>query len=268
MNVKLDEHRRLVLTLIIAAAAVSARAQEPGREPKAGSGSLRFEVASVRPTDAATRISRTNAPGRFRVTGFGLVRLLSMAYGIGTTRIVAPEWTLRARFDIDATMPAGATSAHEAELLRRLLEERFSVRARREVRSIDILSLVRTRTDGRLGPQLVQVQRDCAAEPKLCFRKEAPGEATFRGVRWEQIKLAAFLEEFLNAVVVDQTGLSGQFDLTLAWQPGLPADAGNDRDQRPIIQTALPEQLGLKLEKRRGETEVLVIDQISMPSPN
>ena len=181
-----------------------------------------------------------------------------------------PDWARRARFDIDATMPADATQAQRLEMLRGLLEDRFSVRATREVRSMPVLALLRFRDDG-LGPQLQRVQRDCAQVAReglsMCNWTEASGLRIARGLTWDKIPLAESVESYLKTPVIDRTKLSGQFDLRLEWQEGL-AEAP-DQSQRPAsLEGALREQLGLKLERVRDDVQVLVIERISMPSPN
>jgi len=87
-------------------------------------------------------------------------------------------------------------------------------------------------------------------------------------------ELAVVLSRIVQRVVIDQTGLTGTFDLDLNWTPdrtppnapaGVSADA--DRDA-PSIFTALKEQLGLKLESAKRPVEVLVIDHVERPTPN
>jgi uncharacterized protein (TIGR03435 family) len=74
----------------------------------------------------------------------------------------------------------------------------------------------------------------------------------------------------LDRIVIDSTGLSGLYDVDLEWgvnsaAPIPPAPASNDA---PSIFTAVQEQLGLKLEPRRGPGDVLVIDRIERPTPD
>jgi uncharacterized protein (TIGR03435 family) len=69
--------------------------------------------------------------------------------------------------------------------------------------------------------------------------------------------------------VQDQTGLKGVFDFKLNWEPETPTI---DADREPATSahaptgaslfTAIQEQLGLRLEARKGPVEVLVIDHI------
>jgi len=62
--------------------------------------------------------------------------------------------------------------------------------------------------------------------------------------------------------VLDDTGLTGKYDWPLEWSPD-PEDA-----TRPFLFTALPEQVGVKLETPKGPVDVVVIDHINRPSEN
>jgi uncharacterized protein (TIGR03435 family) len=76
-------------------------------------------------------------------------------------------------------------------------------------------------------------------------------------------------------MVVDRTGLAGNFDIELTWTPEqMPQDVERPLGLPPIdpngasIFTAVQEQLGLKLESARGPVEVLVIDSVEQPTPD
>ena len=87
-------------------------------------------------------------------------------------------------------------------------------------------------------------------------------------------QLANALSPFVNRIVLDQTGLSGGFDLDLQWTPdrrgrGAPAAdvpvTGDDGDRLPVF-TAVQEQLGLRLEPMNAQVDVLVIDHVEPPA--
>jgi uncharacterized protein (TIGR03435 family) len=81
--------------------------------------------------------------------------------------------------------------------------------------------------------------------------------------------LARELAQVLGRVVLNETGLSGRYDLSLRWSPDdAAASSPVSPDMPPSIFTAIQEQLGLKLESTKGPVPVLVIDKIEMPSPN
>jgi uncharacterized protein (TIGR03435 family) len=70
--------------------------------------------------------------------------------------------------------------------------------------------------------------------------------------------LATLLSRFEREIVVDQTGISGPFEVKLDWSPD--DGTANDVTSGPSIYTAVQEQLGLRLESRKGPLDVLVID--------
>ena len=67
-------------------------------------------------------------------------------------------------------------------------------------------------------------------------------------------------------VVVDKTGLAGNYDVTLRYMPQ--PSQNPPPDEPPSIFTAVEEQLGLKLQADRAMLKTLVIDRIERPSEN
>jgi bla regulator protein blaR1 len=79
--------------------------------------------------------------------------------------------------------------------------------------------------------------------------------------------------EIGNRVVVDKTGLKGNYDFVLngiQWElAAIPGATPTAPDDSTIsIFTALQEQLGLKLIPAKAAVEVLVIDHAEQPSAN
>jgi uncharacterized protein (TIGR03435 family) len=74
-----------------------------------------------------------------------------------------------------------------------------------------------------------------------------------------------------QGTVVDETGLSGGFDIELNWLPdtgAVPADGPLPAGDGVSIFTVVQEQLGLKLEPKLGPVDVLVIDHVEKPTPD
>ena len=84
--------------------------------------------------------------------------------------------------------------------------------------------------------------------------------------------LATLLSRFERQTVVDQTGLEGDYQVSLEWSPenlSTQQDPNAPPAERPSLSTAVSEQLGLKLESRRGPLEVLVVESASrVPEEN
>ena len=90
--------------------------------------------------------------------------------------------------------------------------------------------------------------------------------------------LASMLSGLLNRPVYDRTDLTGSFDFQIEYTPDqmpqippgatLPPGLTLPSPDGPSLNTALAEQLGLKLEATRGPVEVLVIDSVEQPTPD
>lgn len=260
-----------------------------------------FEVASVKvDTFSPPGMSiRTLPGGRFIARNVPLNVLIRRAYGLQTYQIVGgPSWIVSDRFDIEAKAPgAPATDAHLVVLmLRTLLADRFHFRGHAETRELPTYSLVKARTNERLGPALRSSTIDCSAEapsrtPSNAARQlsapppKSEGQCDLRvgggpngntlAVRGVSIaKFAEYLQPYVRRMIVDKTQLKGTFDIELDFfmdpaVAGLPAPAGPPVvSDSPSLFEALEKQLGLKLEPHRGPVAVLVVDNAEQPSEN
>jgi uncharacterized protein (TIGR03435 family) len=87
--------------------------------------------------------------------------------------------------------------------------------------------------------------------------------------------LISLLAQELGHPVIDDTGLTGKYDLTLDWasqntasSSAVSDDTGAVSDAPASIFTAVQEQLGLKLEVRKGPVTYVVIDHLEKPTAN
>jgi uncharacterized protein (TIGR03435 family) len=82
-------------------------------------------------------------------------------------------------------------------------------------------------------------------------------------------QLAPLISLAVGRPVVDRTGITGNYDIELRFNPatGAPGSELTNPDA-PSLFTALEEQLGLKLDAQREVVDVLVIDRIDRPTAN
>ena len=246
-----------------------------------------FEAASIRLTkEPGVGNNRRLPGGRFVVTRMPLRGLLRIAYGNATIfrpndQIVgAPGWVDSDRFDIEAKAAEefkpdadGVVREHLA-MLRTLLEEKFKIKARLEQRELNIYALVRLRED-RFGPQFAESKTDCSAgapPPPNGVKCGVTGLGPGKGNAFVAMPMAALvtwlnISPAVDRIVYDKTALKGSYDFTMYFAPPFilgPSGAvpNPDVDSGPTVFTALQEQLGLKLEPRKGPVDVLVIDHI------
>jgi uncharacterized protein (TIGR03435 family) len=296
LGLKLDSVRAPVEVLVIeraeplAAAAPAAKAT-----PQAASAQPAFEVVSIRRNTSTTTAPTSRVEGgRYVSSNLALQFLIADAYRMPARLIVGgPDWIrsppgpLRAneiRFDIVANVPPETPAARIPLMLRTLLAERFKLAAHAETQKQEAYALVHAREDKRRGPQLTpstqQCQTEIAAGPlrapvtrvtedgkPVCGMMLSP--MAIRGGGLTMTFLANALATYTGRLVVDRTGLEGPFDFELTYAPaGRGATPPSPSDDRPSIFTAVQDQLGLKLEPSLADVQVLVIDQVSMPTDN
>jgi hypothetical protein len=72
----------------------------------------------------------------------------------------------------------------------------------------------------------------------------------------------------MQTPVIDGTGLTGTYEVDFVWAPARSGPGGAAAAEVVSIFSALPEQLGLKLQPRRQRKEVVMIDSVSPLIPN
>jgi bla regulator protein BlaR1 len=252
----------------------------------------RFEVVSIKPSDPSAQLRLGMIPGRIDLVGASVRMVAAMVLPL--RRVFGwPDGIDAERYTISAKMPDGAPLAAQQVAIRNLLKDRFKLVTHQETRELPIYNLVLARSDGRLGPALKESSAECQAvvrEYVQAVRQGAPTQAppaavarcvsSQPGIGMFSMKgtslgaLVNVLPQFVERQVIDRTGLTGIYDLTLKWTPeaipsllGLPQAPLPPADpDAPNIFTAVQEQLGLKLEAGRGPVEVIVIDHIEKPT--
>jgi uncharacterized protein (TIGR03435 family) len=258
----------------------------------------KFDVATIKPAAPGARgtIIRPMPGGRVNASNITLKDLIQIAYELQPFQISGgPPWLDSAHYDVEAKPDTPGNGGDWRPMLQTLLTERFQLTFHRETRELPMFALVQSRKDGKLAGGMTESKEggctplDPAKPPPL----PQPGKPVapscgnillFRstvGLRLDAAsapiaRLAPTLSRLLGRPVVDETGVTGNFDMKMEWTPDgtevafmpsdtpkPPADAAG-----PSIFAALPEQLGLKLEPKKGPAEVFVIDHAEKPSEN
>jgi len=262
----------------------------------------RFEVASIKLNKSGggpVRI-QTSPGGRFTAINMTLKGLVQFAYRVQSFQVTGgPDWMDSDRFDVVAKGDEkdDAFSGDQRGrptitqlMLRALLADRFKLAVRNEPRDQQTYALILARADGRLGSDLRRSTTDCAEVNPQALDKARAGDrsAVTCGIRMglgtmtmggaTLSQLATTLSGLMDRSVVDRTGLEGTFDGSLKWTPdqstpGLAvkagfAPAGLVDPNGPSLFTAVQEQMGLKLDSRKGPVDVVVIDRAERPVEN
>jgi uncharacterized protein (TIGR03435 family) len=246
---------RLFLSALLLFCIPQAFAEHPSTSPS-------FEVASIRAApqaDPKTGSWSIPGSGRFTATHVSLVLLVQLAYGIDNSQIAnKPGWLESDLYDIVAKPEDGIhlTRDELKPRLQNLLHQRFHLVTHMEMRSSRGYALVVAKG----GPRLTSTKRDHFPG----FRIHV-GSGDMRGFNWSMPQLAKYLTPAAGFPVVDQTGITGNYDISFSYNPE--TDAGDST--LPPLDAALKEATGLFLKPQKVSVETIVIDSVNkVPTEN
>ncbi len=260
---------RLGFCLVVASSAFLCG--QDGQSSGSQTSALRFEVASIRPTDPKNHQGsywRTTPAGDIYVHSVPLLALIVSAYGLQDFQVLGyPNWVRSDSFDVEAKSgeePAakadqGGFNARVQTRLRTLLAERCQLVVRRSAKS----QLAWVLTVDRRGLKMPSAERD--PEPTNFH------PSSFTAGAMTMPELSTALSRIMQSVVVDQTGLSGAYKIDLKWSrpsEALAKAAAAPGPDVPDMPGALREQLGLSLTRRDAMVDVLIVEGIQKPSSN
>jgi len=282
-----------------------------------------FEVASIKqsaPLDpqkilsGQQRVGMKADAGRVDIENWSIFELLNAAYKVSPTRLTGPGWGgfspfTATRFDIHATFPPGATQDDVPEMLQSLLAERWKLAFHNEQKEQQVLALLVGKDGPKLQPSPAETPGDAAnntnrPDPIQVSGDPLKGGLTIRGAgqtgamkvsatpdgmihmtaeRLTMAQLADSLMQIVGRPVVDQTGLTGNYQVAFELSqadvlaaaraaglqlPGAPGAAGagpaggaaDPSGGTSAYQTV--EKMGLKLESRKAAVDYIVIDRL------
>lgn len=227
----------------------------------AGAQTAAFDAASVKPTPPESNDQRIEFQpgGRFRATNITLKGLLRTAYDVRGFQISGgPTWLDAHRFDVEAKALGDPRPAEVRVMIQALLAERFHLKVKRESRKQPVYWLVAAKN----GPK---IQRAKDESRVFEVRKGSLHTRTTLGA------LANVFSNWLDRLVLDRTGLEGTYEVNMEWIPEeTTSPEAPEIASRPAASlfSAVREQLGLKLEARKGPVEMLVVEGAEKPDGN
>ncbi len=302
-----------------------------------------FEVASVKPSAPpggsagmvrmmmGSRFGPGTAdPTRWACDNCPVSMLLTQAYNLKRFQITGPAWMDNERFDIAARVAEGATKDDLRLMQKSLLEERFGLKARLELKEMQVMELVVAKNGPKfkestttpadpskplgMGGGPLQMKMGADGFPDLPKDRTMTfvmnGNAKHQAVAEDMTQFVAFLSAQLDKPVTDSTGLTAKYDYTMTYAaiagrgpgggggggggpmmmmmmtrgpgpggPGGPGAGPGGGDHSPIegvdveaappLQKAVQDQLGLRLEAKKGMADMLFIDQLEkVPTEN
>ncbi|HEU5023246.1 MAG TPA: TIGR03435 family protein [Bryobacteraceae bacterium] len=223
-----------------------------------------FEAASVRylPPPAGSRISTGGGPGtsdpeRWVRSNVTLGSLLVQAFGVQGRLLEMPDWATAERYEVIAKVPAGASKADIAPMLRALLTERFHMAWHRDHRTMRVYEMRRVSGAPALSPA------ESAADSFSVNDSGSNRVIVAKGISLAD--LAGYFSGQMDRPLIDQTGLSRVFDVELRY-PKAEAEAESGGY---ALRMAARDQLGIEFRSGASAVNVIVVDSIDRsPTPN
>jgi len=233
-----------------------------------------FEAAAIKINSSGRPGSGISLyPARIKIINSTLKFCVEVAWNVKDFQVSgATGWMDADRYDIDAVAANPFTREESRKMLQALLSDRFGVVVHSETQDKPGYVLVPGRNGTKLPPPI--------EDPSVMFSRTPSGDRTLKATSVSMQRFAEALSTTLGAIVVDRTGIEGQYDVSFQWTPdpaneprllksGEPAPAPPaDAVPGPSIFTALQEKLGLRLESRKVPVEVIVIEHAHRPSEN
>ncbi len=228
-----------------------------------------FEVASVRVHQPPLHtIAGYKASGpRVTLEGYNVALLVMEAYGLrGRWQIEFAEFPgrddqLNVYYDIVAQASDGAGHSRDEfrTMLRGLLAERFQLAVHRGTKQMPVYAL----TVGARGPKFKESagEGECSVNVGVVTGGQS---YSFTRCGIEGV-VSTMGNGLVDRPVIDQTGLTGKYDLRFV---AAPANVRRGEELMDISPFSAVQDLGLKLQAQTAPMEIVVVDRFERPSGN
>jgi uncharacterized protein (TIGR03435 family) len=258
----LDAMRTVRLLIALAFLGSAAFAQPAATTPS-------FEVASVRPSQHTVGPDYNNqiayTPVGLTARNATLKRLIAEAWHLQLSQVIGPDWINRNEYDIEARAPEGTSSEQMVLMLKGLLADRFGLKLHSESRPMRAYVLLVAKGGPKIHP--VDPGAAIAPHPGSHFRGDM---RQFADLLTVQFSIPAPSDPSVPVIglgpqvpVLNETGLQGTYAFSVDIKPELNTDGFTAWSR------VLEDQLGLKIESRKGDVPVVVVDEAArIPTGN
>jgi uncharacterized protein (TIGR03435 family) len=228
-----------------------------------------FDVASVKPSQRVVGPDYNNqitySPSGITARNFTLRHLVAEAYHLQLNQVLGPSWLDHNEFDIDLRAERVVTREQMALMLRSLVGERFNLKRHSEMREMRLYELVIGKSGSKI--RMMNGGETIVGQGGFHFHGDLRQFADLLAVQFS-IPASDNPGEPARAsttqiLVVDKTGLPGIFDFSVEIHPELGTDMFRS------WQRARQDELGLRIESRKENVAVLVVDEAArIPTEN
>jgi uncharacterized protein (TIGR03435 family) len=225
-----------------------------------------FDVASVKESrlaktggEGSSRSRIEHSPTGLTMRNVSLTDCVMWAYRLDSFQVSVPGSLDSKAYDILAKISEPVPVSQLRLMLRQLLAERFKLNVHRDTKTLPVYALNVAKGGPKLPPALIDGDSHHIVER---LPRVEDGSFLFPESSMAEFAAKLSLLRGMDRPVMDQTGITGYFDITLKGAARAILDDGAS------LFTLVQEQLGLKLIPTKIEVEILIVDHAEKPTGN
>jgi len=237
-----------------------------------------FDVISVKPHKSGEDLMSIHwGQTDYRAENLTLKSMIANVYNVKVWLVFGmPSWAESMHWDINAKVSAPdvkimekLTPDQRREMIGAILKDRFGLIVHQESKAQPVFVMTAL-------PDVSKLKLSALPQSDEEHQQKGIVAGTWRLTRSSltatHMKLSTLADNLSGPVertIIDKTGLTGEYDITLQWTPEDRSNAGNDNgiggDTPPAIFQAMKDQLGLKLTPDKAPVMTIVVDKIVQP---
>jgi uncharacterized protein (TIGR03435 family) len=258
----------LPLTLSLATEDTLWHRAGPTLPPMAANADPSFDVATIKPAKLDEQHALFDLHARqFNATGMTATELIKVAYNVRGRQVLGgPPWLNDTRYDVVAEpdTPGLPSEDQTRSMVHKLLIERFHLVSHAGQQDYPVMAL----TLDPKGPP--PKPSDASVNPNGGISGHRDGDdivIQFSGAIHDL--LAWMMNTFQDKQLVDETGLTGNYDVTLRLA-GMAAaqNGGVSSDDYGNALVLAAQHAGFKLINKKAPLPTVIVDHIDLPTPN
>ena len=260
-------NQSLPLTLELATADTLWKPEGPAAlPPMAANADPSFEVAIIKPTGPDENNTLFDLHARkFASQHTSAKELIKIAYNVRGRQVLGgPSWLEETKFDVIAEpdTPGMPSEAQNRLMVHKLLNERFHLVSHTEQQPFPVLALT---LDPKATPPTPS-DPNFKGNSGMFGRRDGDDIVyQFSGTTIPQL-LAFVMNTFQDKQLVDETGLTGVYDITVRLVGLAQGPVSSDNFGNALVLAI--QHAGFKFVSKKGPLTVVVVEHIDLPTPN
>ena len=241
-----------------------------GPAPMAADADPAYEVATIKPAPPEEVHPSYDLQARdFHATGTSAAELIKIVYKIRGRQIISmPSWVVDSKFDIAAKpdTPGVPSEDQTRVMVRKLLVERFHLVCHTGTQDFPALVM----TLNPKGPRPTPSDPDFNSHNGMFMRQDGGDFVLQLSGATMPFFLKTLMDRYRDKQIVDETGLTSAYDITLRLPPAALQGIGDGGPEEEVgtDYIAAAEKAGFKFTSKKAPLPVIIIDHIDPPTPN